>query len=113
MIKLNDYMKLVGGVNHTPALDPAEVELDGAYVSDMLSDVMGSAKPMQAWITIMKHLNVIAVASMTGIPVIVFSKGSTPDASVIDKATEEGIVLVSSKLPTFELAGLLYQLLKA
>jgi len=81
-------------------------------VCDMLSDVMGSAKPKQAWITIMKHLNVIAVASMTGIPVIVFSKGNQPEEAVIDKATEEGIALISSPLPTFELAGKLYQMLK-
>lgn len=112
MINLNEYMKLIDGVNQTPALDPGQVNLDGAYVSDMLSDVMGSAKPNQAWITIMKHLNVIAVASMTGIPVIVFSKANQPDAAIIDKATEEGIVLVSSKLPTFELAGILYRMLK-
>lgn len=113
MLKLNDYIKLIKGVNHTPALSTDSIELEGAYVSDMLSDVMGSAKPNQAWITIMKHLNVIAVASMTGIPVIVFSKGNQPDAAVIDKATEESIVLISSSLPTFDLAGILYQQLQA
>ena len=112
MIKLNDYMKLIHGMNCTPELDTGVVELAGAYVSDMLSDVMGSAKPDQAWITIMKHLNVIAVASMTGIPVIVLAKGSEPDNAVIDKATEEGILIISSKLATFELAGILYQMLQ-
>ncbi|MCD8480163.1 MAG: hypothetical protein LRZ88_07985 [Candidatus Cloacimonetes bacterium] len=75
MIKLTDYMTAIGGTNHTPALNPDEIEISGAYVSDMLSDVMGSAKPEQAWITIMRHLNVIAVASMTGVPAIIFSKG--------------------------------------
>ncbi|PKN73398.1 MAG: hypothetical protein CVU50_03655 [Candidatus Cloacimonetes bacterium HGW-Cloacimonetes-3] len=113
MIKLTDYMKAIQGENNTPALDLGVIELDGAYVCDMLSDVMGSAKPKQAWITIMKHLNVIAVASMTGIPVIVLSKGNVPDAAVIDKATEEGIALISSPLPSFELAGILYSQLKA
>jgi len=111
MIKLTEYVKAIAGVNHTPALELDSVELEGAYVCDMLSDVMGSAKPKQAWITIMKHLNVIAVASMTGIPVIVFAKNSQPDAAVIDKATEESIVLISSPLPSFELAGILYKLL--
>jgi hypothetical protein len=113
MIKLTDYMKAIEGVNYTPALDTGTIELDGAYVCDMLSDVMGSAKPQQAWITIMKHLNVIAVASMTGIPVIVLSKGNVPDATVIDKATEEGIAIVCSPLPTYELAGILYKMIQA
>ncbi len=112
MIRLSDYLKEIDGTNHTPALKPEEVELNGAYVCDMLSDVMGSAKPGQAWITIMKHLNVIAVASMTGIPAIIFAKGNAPDSAVVDKAIEENIVLISSLKSSFELAGILYQLLQ-
>lgn len=111
MMKLSDYIVKIDGKIHTPAIDPDSIEISGAYVSDMLSDVMGSAKPGQVWITIMKHLNVIAVASMTGIPVIVFSKGNSPDEAVCDKALEEGICLVSSNHDTFTLTGILYRLL--
>jgi len=111
MTKLSEYIAQIKGKNHTPAIDPDSIEISGAYVSDMLSVVMGSAKPGQAWITIMKHLNVIAVASMTGIPVIVFSKGNTPDEAVCDKALEEGICLVSSNHDTFSLSGILYKIL--
>lgn len=111
MLKLSEYLAAIDGKNHTPALAPDEIEISGAYVSDMLSDVMGAAKPDQAWITIMKHLNVIAVASMTGIPAIIFAKGNTPDEAVCDKALEESICLISSKYDTFTLAGLLYKML--
>lgn len=109
MINLQELMPQINATNHTPALDPSEVMVKGGYVCDMLSDVMGSAKTGQIWITIMKHLNVIAVASMTGIPAIIFAKGVTPDANVIDKATEESIVLLSSPMDTFRLAGIIYQ----
>lgn len=108
---LAQYLDTIGGANHTPGLDPAQIEIKGAYVCDMLSDVMGSAKSGEVWITIMKHLNVVAVASMTGIPAIVFAKGSSPDAAVVDKALGEGICLISSPLDTFSLAGILYKLL--
>ncbi len=111
MIKLIDYVTAINGINCTPSLALEGVEINGAYVCDMLSDVMASAKSGQVWITIMKHLNVIAVASMTGIPAIIFAKGNEPETAVIEKAIEEGILLISSKLPTFELAGILYQLL--
>jgi hypothetical protein len=111
MTKLSEYIAKIDGKNHTPAIDPETIEISGAYVSDMLSDVMGSAKPGQAWITIMRHLNVIAVASMTGIPVIIFSKGNIPDAAVCDKALEEGICLISSNHDTFTLTGILYNTL--
>ncbi|NLK49056.1 MAG: hypothetical protein GX294_00225 [Candidatus Cloacimonetes bacterium] len=113
MINLKDLMPLIEATNHTPALDPAEVDIKGGYVCDMLSDVMGSAKTGQAWITIMRHLNVIAVASMTGIPTVIFAKGITPDANVIDKATEESIVLLSSPFETFKLAGIVYKALSS
>lgn len=109
MTMLKELMPLIQATNHTPALELADVELTGGYVCDMLSDVMGSAQPGQIWITIMKHLNTIAVASMTGIPAIIFAKGVTPDANVIDKATEEGIVLLSSPLDTFSISGIVYQ----
>jgi len=111
MIKLSDYVTAINGINCTPSLALEGVEINGAYVCDMLSDVMASAKSGQVWITIMKHLNVIAVASMTGIPAIIFAKGNEPEPLIIEKAIEEGILLISSKLPTFELAGILYKLL--
>lgn len=111
MLKLSEYQSAIGAVNCTPELDPGKIAINGGYVCDMLSDVMGSAQSGQAWITIMKHLNTIAVASLTGIPAIVFAKGNTPDPSVVEKATLEGICLLSSELDTFSLAGTLYALL--
>lgn len=113
MITLHDYLQKIGGTNLTPGLDSTAVEISGGYVCDMLSDVMGSARPGQAWITIMKHLNAVAVASMAGIPAIIMAKGFVPDAPVIAKATEEGICLISSDMDTFSLAGILYKLLDA
>ena len=112
MINLQDFMLSVEATNLTLTLDPAGIEIGGGYVSDMLSDVMGSARSGDAWITIMKHLNVIAVASMTGIVAIVFSKSTQPDAAVIEKAKSEGICLISSPKSSFELAGILYQMLQ-
>jgi len=111
MLTLRELMQALNAVNHTPALDPEQINITGGYVCDMLSDVMGSAKPGQLWITIMKHMNVIAVASMTGIPAILFAKGTVPDPAVADKALEEGICLLSSDIDTFSLAGKLYEML--
>lgn len=111
MNNLQELIPLIQATNHTPELELKEVEINGAYVSDMLSDVMGSATPGQIWITIMKHLNVIAVASMTGISAIIFAKGIIPDAQVIEKALEEGIVLLSSPWETFKISGISYKFL--
>jgi serine kinase of HPr protein (carbohydrate metabolism regulator) len=49
---------------------------------------------------------------MTGIPVIIFAKDIIPEQSVIDKAREEDIVLLTSPLTVFELSGKIYTLLQ-
>jgi serine kinase of HPr protein (carbohydrate metabolism regulator) len=72
---------------------------------------MGNAKKNDAWITIMRHLNVVAVASLAGVSVILFAKNITPDEAVIKKAEMEEICLIQSPLSSFEISGKLYQLL--
>ena len=39
-------------------------EIDGCYISDLLSDVMGNAMEGNIWITLQTHKNVMAVASL-------------------------------------------------
>lgn len=108
---LADYLKNIDCTVLTPEVKPETIEVEGGYVSDLLSDVMGAAGTKQAWITIMRHLNVVAVASLAGINAVIFAKGIKPDQTVIDKATAEGVCLVSSPETTFDLAGKLYKLL--
>lgn len=92
---------------------PDELEITGGYVSDLLSDVMGNAREGDLWITIMRHLNVVAVASLTGVAAIVFAKGIVPAEAVIAKANDEGICLITSKKETFDTTGVVYALLNA
>ena len=42
-------------------------EIAGAYVSDMLSDVMAGAKPGNIWVTIQIHKNIVAVANLVDV----------------------------------------------
>lgn len=110
---VNEFLPLIDGRILTTQTDLNKIEITNGYVSDLLSDVMGNAKEGHVWITIMRHLNVIAVASLAGIPVVVFPKNILPDQAVITKANEENICLIGSSLPTFELAGILYQLISS
>ncbi|OQY36992.1 MAG: hypothetical protein B6226_05735 [Candidatus Cloacimonetes bacterium 4572_65] len=111
MIKLQEYLDVVDHEVLTPDLDISEIEIESGYVSDLLSDVMGSVKINQIWFTIMRHMNVIAVASMADIPCVIFAKNIMPDKMVIDKAIDEGIVLVKCNHTVFDCAGKLYNLL--
>jgi len=47
----------------------------GAYVSDLLSDVMGNASEGDVWITLQTHQNVLAIASLKELAAVILVKG--------------------------------------
>jgi len=88
-----------------------EREINGGYVSDLLSDVMGNGKEGNIWITLQNHMNVVAVASLKEMACIILVKGIVPEAEIVEKAIEEEIPILGSKENTFELSGKIYQIL--
>lgn len=89
-----------------------EREVTGGYASDLLSDVMGFAREGQLWVTLQTHRNVMGVASLKELAAIVLVKGFRPDDDTISGSEDEGIPILGSDLPAFELSGRLYELLK-
>ncbi len=87
-----------------PCLVDGDRAVDGAYVGDLLSWVMGRASSDNVWITIMSNLNVIAVATLSDVSCVVFAEGVVPDAELIGIATEKGVNLLTSELPAYETA---------
>jgi predicted transcriptional regulator len=87
-----------------------DVQIQGGYVSDMLSDVMANCRQGDIWVTIQSHRNVIAVASLIDAAGIIIAAGVVPPDDVVAKARDEGVVLLSTHLPAFEVCGRLYEL---
>ena len=85
-------------------LPRADREIDGAYIGDLLSWVMGRAPADSAWITIMSNVNVVAVASLADVACVIFAEGVEPDAQAVEKAKQEEINLISSRLAAYELS---------
>lgn len=110
-ITIEELLKIIEGNLLTDNDRQAEIEITGGYVSDLLSDVMGNAGEKNVWITIMRHLNAVAVASLVGINPIIFARNLIPDEAVIMKANAENICLLNSSLSTFEIVGRIYNLL--
>lgn len=84
----------------------------GGYVGDLLSDVIANSEPSQIWVTRQVHQNIVAVASLKGLTGIVLVHGSEPSPETLEKAIKEGIPILVSDLPSFELVGRIYKLLK-
>ena len=85
-------------------------EIQGGYVSDLLSDVMGNSCDGDLWVTLQKHVNIVAVAQLNGLAGIVLVNGRKPDPDTAIRAEELGIPIVSSPLQAFDIAGTLYTL---
>ncbi|HHU49497.1 MAG TPA: AraC family transcriptional regulator [Clostridiales bacterium] len=77
---------------------------------DLLSWVMAHGKKDAVWITVQAHANVVAVASLLELAGVILPSGISMDEKTIQKAQEEGVTILSSRMDAFELAGKLYEM---
>ena len=80
-------------------------DVDGCYIGDLLSWVMGKAQSGNVWITIMNNVNIVAVATLTDVSCILLCENVKADESVIEKANSQGIIILGSELNAYELAS--------
>ncbi|RLB08306.1 MAG: serine kinase [Deltaproteobacteria bacterium] len=85
-------------------------EVRGGYASDLLSDVMANSREGDIWVTIQGHPNIVAIATLRDLAGIILANGRQPDADTLQRAEEEGVPILCSSLPTFEVVGRLYRL---
>ncbi|MDP4208965.1 MAG: serine kinase [Bacteroidota bacterium] len=83
----------------------------GGYTSDLLSDVMGNAEEGDVWITLQTHKNVMAIAQLKDLAAVVLVKGLKPDADTLVQSEAEGIPLLGTNEPAFDITGKLYKLI--
>ena len=82
-----------------------------AYVSDLLSDVMGEARAGMIWVTSQVHKNIVAVASLKELSAIVIVNERPVEKELLEQAENEEVVVLASNLPAFETVGKLYNYL--
>lgn len=81
-----------------------EREIEGCYIGDLLSWVMGKAKADNVWITIMNNINTLAVASLSDVSLIILAENVQVDEDIVEAASARGINVVSSPLSAYEIA---------
>lgn len=87
-------------------------QITGGYTSDLLSDVMANAAAGDLWITLQTHKNVVAVAKLKELAGIVIVNERRPDDETVQKADEEGVVVLGTRESAFSISGRLYRWLK-
>ena len=88
----------------------AEKEVERVYISDMVSDIITSAKRNSILITLQTHKSLIAAANLVAAAMIVIVKGRIPSDDVVELATRTGIGGFNSDLDTWTFAKKLVQL---
>lgn len=80
-----------------------DTKINGLYIGDLLSVVMGKSQEGQLWLTVQTHLNVLAVANLNDLSGIVFVDGQKAEPETLNKAKELEIPLFETELSAYEL----------
>ncbi len=101
MASVADVMAL-GYTLHT---SPSQVNtlFHEVYAGDMLSVVLRSAKTADCLITVLANLNVLAVAVLLDIKVIIISECEELHPTLIERANQEELVVLSTPQKSVEI----------
>lgn len=86
-----------------------ERKISKIFCCDLLSIAMGKAPAGSIWITVMGNRNTLAVATLADVACIVLAEGTGMDEGTLEKAQEEGIAILSTELPIFDIALEIYE----
>lgn len=81
-----------------------EREISKIFCCDLLSIAMNRAPADGVWVTVMGNRNTLAVASLTDTACIVLAEGTVLDEGTLAKAGEEGVAVLATELPVFDIA---------
>jgi hypothetical protein len=108
-----NLQQIIDQLNLTVLTEPrdfASITTSGGYSSDLLSCVMAGAKKGHVWTTLQAHLNIVAVAALTEVAAVIITENAQPDSASIAKANQQGVILLSTSLPTYEVNGKLWEM---
>ena len=80
-----------------------------ACACDLLSEVLRCMSKDSILLTNLTHIQTVHVADMVDAVAICYTRSKKPRDDAVNLAREKGIVLLSTKLSTYEASGRLYQ----
>ena len=101
---VQDVMELIEAKDRTPETDKTK-EVSCGYTCDLLSWVMAHGAEGMAWVTVQTHMNVIAVASLMEMAAVIIPEGIQMEAPSLEKAKDEDICVLQTKLTAFEICA--------
>lgn len=101
---------LIGEINASVVSNNAdqETEVELAFASDLMSDVLTIGEEAPMLITGLSNLQTIRTAEMADIRVIVLARGKKATPEMISLAQENEIIVLETPYSVFKTSGILY-----
>jgi len=106
-MKLIDIKNILSCKEYTKACKQ-DIDIQGCYATDMMSDVLKSCKIGSLLITGLVNPQVIQVSEIMDLKGIIFVSGKEPGAEIIKKAEEKSLPLMMTAKHMFDACGMLY-----
>lgn len=106
-MKVKELIEYIDG-NVICGDEDLDKEVEYAFASDLMSDVLTLKKANLLLITGLANIQVIRTAEMSDIEVIVFARNKAISEDMIELAKDSGIVLIGCANTLFKISGILY-----
>jgi hypothetical protein len=106
-MKVTDIAK---SADLTPINAVNDKEIEGVFISDMVSDIVAGAGANSLLLTIQTHKNLIATANLVDAVAIVYVRGKQPPDDVVKLADRVGITLFKTDLDAWKLTIKLHEM---
>lgn len=107
-MQLSEIVSLIDGEVYVGA-DNLNQNIKYGFSSDMMSDVLAYVQGETILLTGLNNAQVIRTAEMLDVKVIALVRGKVPCQEVIELASENDIVIISTRHTLFAASGILYQ----
>jgi len=94
----------------SPINEIHDKDIDGVFISDMVSDIVAGAAANSLLLTIQTHKNLIATANLVDVAAIIYVRDKKPAEDVVDLANRAQITLFGTELDAWKLAIKLHEL---
>lgn len=108
LMKLSDIIELINGRMVTSGHD-TQVELNCAFASDLMSDVLTLDKDNVLLITGLANTQAVRTAEMSDINTLILARNKKASNEMIELANENGINIIESEWTVFKISGELYK----
>ncbi|MCL2029934.1 MAG: hypothetical protein FWG93_00150 [Oscillospiraceae bacterium] len=106
-MKLKNIMEILEADSLT-GHDLLDAEVHSACGSDLMSDVLAFVKEQGMLLTGLCNPQVVRTAEMMDMRCVVFVRGKTPGADIVDLASDGGIAVLTTPFRMYEACGRLY-----